>query len=79
MRLDENKVDLTNKNVHRTDKDFGVIWVRNYGKGRVMYNGLGHLEAVWDRPDIQKMVVEQMKWLYGAVPGDATPRPRPAK
>lgn len=78
MRLDENKLDLTNKNVHRTDKDFAVIWVRNYGKGRVMYNGLGHLEAVWDRPDIQKMVVEHMKWLFGAVPGDATPRPRPA-
>lgn len=79
MRLDENKLDLTNKNVHRSDKDFAVIWVRNYGKGRVMYNGLGHPEAVWDRPDIQKMLVEHMKWLYGAVPGDATPRPRPAK
>jgi type 1 glutamine amidotransferase len=77
MRLDENKLDLKNKNVHRADKDFAVIWVKNYGKGRVMYNGLGHLEAVWDRPDIQKMVVEHMKWLMGLVPGDATPRPRP--
>jgi hypothetical protein len=76
LSLDANKLDLTNKNVHRTDKDFGVIWVRNYGKGRVMYNGLGHVEAVWDRPDIQKMVIEQMKWLLGMVPGDATPRPK---
>ncbi len=79
MRLDENKLDLSNKNVRRTDRDFAVIWVRNYGKGRVMYNGLGHLEAVWDRPDIQKMVVEHMKWLMGMTPGDATPRPRPAQ
>lgn len=77
MRLDENKLDLNNERVHRKDKDFAVIWARNYGKGRVIYNGLGHVEAVWDRPDIQKMVVEHMKWLLGMIPGDATPRPRP--
>jgi uncharacterized protein len=79
MRLDESKLDLHNPKVHRTDGDFPVIWARNYGKGRVLYNGLGHLDAVWDRPDIQKMLVEQVKWVLGMVPGDATPRPRPAK
>jgi hypothetical protein len=79
LTLDAAKLDLNNPRVHRTDKDFAVIWARNYGKGRVIYNGLGHVEAVWDRPDIQKMVVEQMKWLLGMAPGDATPRPKPAK
>ncbi len=79
LKLDASKLDLNNPRVHRTDKDFAVVWVRNYGKGRVMYNGLGHLEAVWDRPDIQKMYVEQIKWLMGMVPGDATPRPKPAE
>ncbi len=77
LRLDDSKVDLKKQGVHRTDNDFAVVWARNYGKGRVIYNGLGHVEAVWDRPDIQKMWVEQMKWLFGMVPGDATPRPRP--
>jgi type 1 glutamine amidotransferase len=77
MRLDENKLDLSNPRVHRKDKDFAVIWVRNYGKGRVMYNGIGHVEAVWDRPDVQKAWVEWMKWAMGMIPGDATPRPRP--
>jgi hypothetical protein len=52
LRLDANKVDLNQKNVHRTDKDFAVVWARNYGKGRVLYNGLGHGPSVWDRPDI---------------------------
>jgi uncharacterized protein len=78
MHLDESTVDLTNKNVHRTDKDFAVMWARTYGKGRVLYDALGHVEAVWDRPDIQKMWVEQMKWVMGTIPGDTTPRPRPA-
>lgn len=79
LRLDETKLDYSRPNIHRTDKDFAVIWARTYGKGRVIYNGLGHLEAVWDRPDIQKMIVEHVKWLMGLVPGDATPRPRPAR
>jgi type 1 glutamine amidotransferase len=79
MRLDADKINLSQKGVHRTDKDFAVIWARNYGKGRVLYNGLGHPEAVWDRPDIQKMWVEMVKWAMGLVAGDATPRPQPSR
>ncbi len=77
LRLDESKLDLKNPRVHRKDGDFAVMWARSYGKGRVLYNGLGHVEAVWDRPDIQKMWIEQMKWILGMIPGDAAPRPRP--
>lgn len=76
LGLDASKLDLARKGVKRTDKDFAVIWARNYGKGRVIYDGLGHVEAVWDRPDIQKMWIEHMKWLIGSIPGDATPRPK---
>jgi type 1 glutamine amidotransferase len=78
LKLDASKLDLTNPKVHRSDKDFAVIWARPYGKGRVMYDGLGHVEAVWDRSDIQKMYIEHIKWLMGMIPGDATPRPMPA-
>ncbi len=78
MRLDAGKLDLDNKNVHRTDKDFAVIWARNYGKGRVLYNGLGHGPAVWDRPEIKRMWMEMVQWAMGIIPGDATPRPKPA-
>jgi hypothetical protein len=79
MRLDADKVDLKTKGVHRTDKDFAVTWARNYGKGRVFYCGLGHREEVWDRPDVQKMWLEAIKWTMGLIPGDATPRPMPVK
>ncbi len=77
MRLDASKLDLSRKGVHRKDDDFAVIWARNYGKGRVLYNGLGHRREVWDRPDIQKMWVEMVEWSMGIIPGDATPRPAP--
>ena len=79
MSLDPSSVDLTNKRVHRTDKDFAVTWVRNFGKGRVFYSSLGHEEQVWDRPDIQQMWLEAVKWAMGMTEGNATPRPKPAE
>jgi len=77
MRLDETKLDLANKNVRRTDKDFAVAWLKKYGNGRVFYSTLGHTESSWDRPDIQKMWLEAVKWAMGLTEADATPRPRP--
>jgi type 1 glutamine amidotransferase len=77
-RLDPKKLDLKNKNVHRTDGDFALAWAREYGKGKVFYSTFGHRVESWDRPDVQKMYTEAIKWTLGTVPGDATPRPMPA-
>jgi type 1 glutamine amidotransferase len=79
MRLDADHIDVTRRGVHRKDGDFAVIWARNYGRGRVLYNGLGHRLEVWDRPDIQKMWLEMIPWAMGLTPGDTTPRPHPQK
>ena len=79
LRLDSGKVDLSRKGVHRNDGDFAVIWARNYGKGRILYNGLGHTLDVWEQPEIQKMWLEMVRWSMGVIPGDTTPRPAPAK
>jgi type 1 glutamine amidotransferase len=77
MRLDASKLDLTNERVHRTDNDFAVGWVKNYGNGRVYYSNLGHREETYDRPDIQKMFIEGIKWALKLTDADATPRPLP--
>jgi type 1 glutamine amidotransferase len=79
LRLDADKVDLSRKGVHRKDRDFAVVWARTYGKGRVLYNGLGHRADVWERPEIQKMWLDQVRWSMGDLPGDAAPRPAPAQ
>jgi type 1 glutamine amidotransferase len=79
LRLDAHKLDLTRKGVHRGDRDFAVVWARDYGKGRVLYNGLGHTRDVWNRPEIQKMWLEMVLWSMGVLPGDATPRPAPGE
>jgi type 1 glutamine amidotransferase len=77
MRLDESKIDLANKNVRRTDKDFAVAWMKQYGNGRVFYSTFGHTVESWERQDIQKMWLEAVKWALKLIEADATPRPRP--
>jgi type 1 glutamine amidotransferase len=79
LSLDPDKVDLTRPGVKRADKDFAVIWAREFGKGRVLYNGLGHVHEVWERPDFQAMWLEMVQWAMGMIPGDAKPQPRPAE
>jgi uncharacterized protein len=78
-RLDESKLDMKAKNIRRTDGDFAVAWVKNYGKGRVFYSTFGHHDQALNRPDIRKMYTEAIKWALKLTEGDATPRPRPAQ
>ena len=75
MRLDATKLDLNNPRVHRKDLDFAVTWAKMYGKGRVYYSTLGHVEQNWDDPRMQKMYVEAIKWAMGLADADVTPRP----
>ena len=77
MRLDASRLDLSNPRVHRKDGDFAVTWAKSYGKGRVFYSTLGHVEANWDRPEMQAMVTEAIKWALGLVDADITPRLMP--
>jgi type 1 glutamine amidotransferase len=75
MRLDPTKLDMKNKNVHRTDRDFAVTWAKTYGKGRVFYSSLGHVSENWDNPSLQKMYAEAIKWAIGLIEADPTARP----
>ncbi len=77
MRLDASKLDLNNPRVHRKDLDFAVTWAKMYGKGRVYYSTLGHVEQNWDDPRIQKMYIEAIKWAMGLVDADVSPRSVP--
>src|SRR2546427_4001634 len=75
MRLDPGKLDLQNPKVHRKDNDFAVTWAKMYGKGRVFYSTLGHVESNWDKPEMQTMFIEAIKWAMRLVDADVTPKP----
>ncbi len=76
-RLDESKLDLNNPRVHRADHDFAVAWVKTYGKGRVFYTTLGHVENVYENPDVRKMYLEAVKWALRLTDYDPKPHPKP--
>ena len=78
-RLDASKVNLKVADLHRTDGDFPVAWVKNYGRGRVFYSTLGHLDASWDDPRVQQMYIEAIRWSLGLTAYTPRPHPLPAK
>ena len=77
MRLNVSRLDMKNKNVHRSDGDFAVTWAKMYGKGRVYYTSLGHVDANWDKPEFQQMITEAIKWTMRLSNTDVTSRPLP--
>ena len=77
LRLDASKVDVGHPRVHRADRDFAVAWAKTYGHGRVFYSTLGHVEANWDKPEMQAMIVGAISWALKLVDADVTPRPAP--
>lgn len=65
--LDASKLDLTRPLVHRTDGDFPVAWTKMYGKGRVFYSILGHDADDWDKPLLQQMYLQAIRWSLGLI------------
>ena len=64
MTLDAGRLDLDNKLVHREDRDFAVAWAKMYGKGRVYYSTLGHVEENWDNPNFSRCIQRQSSGLW---------------
>lgn len=52
-----------------------ILWVKEYGDGKVMHMSLGHREDVWENPTYQASLLGGIKWVLNLEPGDATPNP----
>ena len=52
-----------------------ILWVKEYGKGKVMHMSLGHREDVWTNETYTSSLLGGMKWMLGIEKGDATPNP----
>jgi len=76
-RLDTTKLDMTNKNVRRTDGDYPVAWAKNFGKGRVFWSTFGHAVETWDDPRVQGIYMGALKWALGTVAYDVKVHPKP--
>jgi type 1 glutamine amidotransferase len=76
LRLDTDKTNMTRDGIKRTDKDFAVSWVRNYGLGRLFYCSLGHREEIFCNPAVLGHYLAGIQFALGDLPADATPSAR---
>ncbi len=76
--LDEKVPASTDKpwpGYRRPDKVYPVAWIREYGKGRMFYNSLGHMTETFMRPEIVGHFLAGMQYILGDLAADATPNP----
>ncbi len=70
---------LMSLNMAKTDRKepyhVPILWVKNYGDGKVMHMSLGHNESVWENETYQQSLLGGIKWILGQAEGDATPNP----
>jgi len=45
------------------DKVQPLVYTKSYGKGKVLYNALGHDRAAYENPAFQKLVIQGLKWI----------------
>ena len=76
--LDEKVPNSTDKpwpGYRRPDKVYPLAWIREYGKGRVFYNSMGHMQETFMRPEIVGHFLAGMQYILGDIEANATPNP----
>ena len=66
LSMDNSSVDVSRGK--RADKDYAMAWCKSYGKGRVLFNGLGHMPEAWKDPRFQRMMLDGIRWAMGDLP-----------
>jgi hypothetical protein len=77
MSLDIKRTDMNKKDIYREDGDFGLVWVRRFGEGRVFFSAFGHEKAIFWNPTILRHYLAGVQFALGDLAADARPRPRP--
>ncbi len=72
ISIDAQKTDLSRWRV-RPDEDYGMVWIKNYGKGRVFNCALGHTEYLFETPAFAEMILNGIQFVLGDLPADTTP------
>ena len=52
---------------------YPIVWCRELGSGRVLYNAMGHREDVWDHEMFQAWVGDTIEWAAGEGEAAAAP------
>ena len=69
LTLDTRSVDMKAAGINRTDGDFPLAWMRNYGQGRVFYSAFGHFPDSFRLAPVRTHAVEGATVADGRNPG----------
>jgi type 1 glutamine amidotransferase len=72
ISIDAAKSDLSNWKV-RPDNDYGSVWIKSYGKGRVFNCAMGHTPTLFATPDLAQLILNAIQFILGDLPADTTP------
>lgn len=72
ISIDAAKSDLSNWKV-RPDNDYGSVWIKSYGKGRVFNCAMGHTPTLFATPDMALLILNAIQFILGDLPADTTP------
>ena len=74
LSLDPSKTELSaNRYSTRPDNDYGMVWIRSYGKGRVFNCALGHRTEFYESPKMEQLLLAATQFVLGDVKADTTP------
>lgn len=60
----------------RPDEDYGLAWVRNYGRGRIFYTAFGHNPHVFWDPGMLRLYLAAVQFAVGDLPAPTLPSGR---
>src|SRR5688572_15805543 len=79
LSVDAEKSDLKKWLYLRTDNNFGMVWIKREGKGRVFNSVLGHRPEFYTMPDLVKLMLGGIQFVLGDLEADTTPSAKLAR
>ncbi len=81
LSIDVEKSDRANGNrfcqfCTRPDQDYGLAWIKTYGKGRAYFTPLGHTNIFYTDPRWTQHLLAAIQYILGDLEADATPNPK---
>jgi type 1 glutamine amidotransferase/sugar phosphate isomerase/epimerase len=76
ISIDTAKSDMSRWRV-RPDNDYGSVWVKSYGKGRVFNCALGHTPTLFSTAPLARMMLGAIQFVLGDLAVDTTPSALP--
>jgi hypothetical protein len=74
ISLDPAKTEQSaNRYTTRPDNDYGMVWIKSYGKGRVFTCALGHRPDFYENANMMQLLLAATQFVLGDLQADTTP------